>query len=56
MRSSPAPVSMVREGRSTRDPSGWRRYCMNTRFQISTNRSGPPWAGPPGGPNSSPLS
>ncbi len=50
IRSSPAPVSMLGRGRGSVEPSSLRLYCMNTRFQISTNRSDPPKAGPPSSP------
>ncbi len=39
MRSSPMPVSMLGRGRGTMLPFSSRSYCMNTRFQISRNRS-----------------
>ena len=55
IRSSPAPVSTFRAGRSVSDPSGFRKNCVNTRFQISTKRcSAAGSAGPPSGPCSGP--
>ena len=56
MRSKPAPVSMEGAGSDVMDPSSCCSNCMNTRFQISMNRSSPPWAGPPSSPKSGPLS
>ena len=49
MRSSPMPVSIDGRGRLTRSPPGSVSNCMNTRFQISMNRS-PSASGEPGGP------
>ena len=60
-RSSPMPVSMFFFGRSLTmrksvfDFTSSMRYCMNTRFQISTYRSSSV-AGPPSMPYSGPRS
>ncbi len=49
MRSRPAPVSTDGFGSGVSLPSAERSNCMNTRFQISTQRS-PSASGEPGGP------